>query len=185
MRKSKDGKKGGREEKQVVVMFIPMTEGSGLKKDLQELEERSNFTEKVRYVETVGPSVASSLVKQDPWMEACGRPGCWTCQEQPGSCMKKGLVYLIDCKTCHEEGKKTLYIGETARSSFDRGNEHLVAIKKMNNESPLVEHQLNNHPDTDPKFGMKIEGFYRGPLQRQTREGQLISEYCKGPLMNR
>ena len=34
----------------------------------------------------------------------------------------------------------------------------------MNKESPLVEHQLDSHPDTDPKFGMKIEGFYRGPL---------------------
>ena len=82
-------------------------------------------------------------------------------------------------------GENTLDIGETARSNFDKGKEHWVAIQKMNKESPLVEHQMNNHPRSDTKFGMKIEGFYRGPLQCQTREGQLISEYCKGPLMNR
>ena len=46
-----------------------MTGGRGLKKDLQEMEQNSWFHEKVKYVETVGPTVAVSLLSQDPWME--------------------------------------------------------------------------------------------------------------------
>ena len=89
------------------VLFCPYTPGSKLKKDLQEMEERQRFGEKIKFVETVRPTVASKLVSQDPWMEPCGRPSCWTCDEQPGKCMKKGLVYRISCQTCTAEGEKS------------------------------------------------------------------------------
>ena len=32
---------------------------------------------------------------------------------------------------------------------------------------------------------MKVEGFYRRPLYRQTREGQLIADFTGGTLLNR
>ena len=99
--------------------------------------------------------------------------------------MKKGLVYKITCQICQEAGSKTLYIGETSRTSFDRGSEHLTAIKKNNKESPLMEHHLECHSSQEPKFKMEVEGYYRRPLYRQTREGQLIADHSEGTLLNR
>ena len=42
-----------------VVMFIPYTPMSKLKKSLQEMEENLKFLDKVRYVETIGPTIES------------------------------------------------------------------------------------------------------------------------------
>merc|ERR1711954_427636 len=119
-------------------------------------------------------------------MAPCGRDLCWTCNSgQPGKCLKKGLVYKIICSTCQEEGARTEYIGETSRSSFHRGWEHQVAIQKRSKESPLIEHWEEAHKNQEPRFSMKVEGYYQQPLYRQTREGQLISDYQGGTLLNR
>ena len=101
-------------EKETVVMFIPYTPQGALRRDLNEMEKSLTFSEKVRYVETVGPTVANRLCSQDPMGAPCQRDGCWTCQSgKAGNCMKKGLVYKITCQICQEAGSKTLYIEET------------------------------------------------------------------------
>ena len=49
--------------------------------------------------------------------------------------------------TCKTEGSRnTVYLGETARTMFDRGEEHLRAMNNMNEESPMVEpaHDVQN-----------------------------------------
>ena len=166
-------------------MFIPYTPQGILKKQLTEMENTLNFREKVRYVETLGPTIANKLCSQDPLMAPCDRENCWTCMSgEAGKCMKKGLVYIISCQTCQSPGEKSQYIGETSRASFDRGREHLLAIQK-DKESPLIEHWEEAHPEVDPNFSMKIEGFYKRPLYRQTREGQLIADFAGGNLLNR
>ena len=78
--------------------------------------------------------------------------------------MKKGLVYKIRRHICQEAGEKTQYIGETSRNSFDRGREHLLALKKMNKESPLAEDHLECHPNKEPNFKVEVEGHHRPPL---------------------
>ena len=91
----KDRKKGKKraneDEKQETVMFIPYTQGSELKRKLQEMEESISMSNRWRYMEEAGASIASKLVSQDPWKLPCGRESCWTCAEQPGKCMKKGV----------------------------------------------------------------------------------------------
>ena len=47
-------------DKQTVVMFIPMTERGGLKKNIQEMGLNTKFIEKIKFVETLVPSVAAS-----------------------------------------------------------------------------------------------------------------------------
>ena len=61
---------------------------------------------------------------------------------------------------CKEKGVDTQYYGESARTSFDRGVEHLTALEKMNLESPLVEHHVHDHPQEGPKFEMKVKSFH-------------------------
>ena len=42
-----------------------------------------------------------------------------------GSCTKEGANYENDCITCRTQGKIRRYYGETSRSTYQRGKEHL------------------------------------------------------------
>ena len=64
---SKRRKRRSEETTPEAVMFIPTTPEGRLKRDLQEMEKGLGFRTTVKYVETVGTSVANSLVKRDPW----------------------------------------------------------------------------------------------------------------------
>ena len=141
--------------------------------------------DKVKYVEMVGQSNGSQLIRQDPWMMHCGRDSCLTCLEQPGTCMKKGVIYRFTCKICLSLGKKMDYVGESYRSSWDRAQEHLTALRNKDMESPLWEHHQESHPNMDHNFSIKLVAKCKKPLQTQTLEGLLVSQAKEGTLRNR
>ena len=86
---------------------------------------------------------------------------------------------------CKEENKETLYFGESARTCFDRGLEHQSAIDKLDKESPLVEHHVEDHPDHAPWFSMKLKSVHNQPLHRQCEEAHLIEGFSGFKIMNR
>ena len=126
-----------------------------------------------------------ALGRVDPWALDCGRTNCFPCKSEPGKCSIQGVVYQITCVICKEKGVETQYYGESARTCFDRGVEHLTALEKMNLESPLVEHHFQDHPQEDPKFEMKAKSFHDKPLHRQCEEAHLIEAYTGDKIMNR
>ena len=67
---------------------------------------------------------------------------------------------------------------------WDRRQEHITALEGENKESPLFENMEESHRDMDPEFKLKIVGFYKKPLQRQTMEGLLIGKAKEGTYMN-
>ena len=77
----------------------------------------------------------------------------------------------MTCMHCLEKGKKAQYIGETGRTPFDRGLEHLNTIRRGDEESPLVEHHQKTHPEVQPRFRMEVIDFPKTNLQRQVKEG--------------
>ena len=92
----------------------------------------------MRYVERGGTTVERLIHTKDPWAGTCARPDCFLCTTgKPGSCMKQGIVYKISCITCLDADRKTDYIGETARTSYDRGTEHLDALRGGQEAIPL------------------------------------------------
>ena len=99
--------------------------------------------------------------------------------------MTQCIVYEIDCKICQRAGLEVKYYGETARTSFDRGIEHLNALDKQNKESPLVEHQEEDHPNVPPEFEMRVKSIHPRPLQRQTEEAFLIDSFKGHKILNR
>ena len=54
----------------------------------------------------------------------------------------------------------------------------------MNIESPLVEHHVDDHPQEDPWFEMKIKSSHDKPLHRQCEEAHLIETF-QGDKMNK
>ena len=62
-----------------------------------------------------------------------------TCKGSPGVCILKGVVYQCTCNVCEAEGKNAKYFGETARSMYERIQEHKKLIEKKSQESPVIE----------------------------------------------
>ena len=112
------------------VLFVPFTPGGELRKELQQIDRKVTSTKngQIRVVEKLGNTLIQSLGNQAPWRgESCGRSECWPCRSKPGSCRKHNINYSITCMTCHEEGKKQIYWGESHRSGWDRALDHQKA----------------------------------------------------------
>ena len=82
-------------------------------------------------------------------------------------------------------GIETQYFGESARINFNRGADHLTALEKMDKESPLVEHHMEDHHGQDPWFEMKVKSVHDKPLHRQCEEAHLIENFSGQKIMNR
>ena len=133
--------------------------------------------------------------------EPCGRPRCLLCRtkEEQGKtnsqdCRRRNVVYETTCMTCSErqdkeveekygkEGKKKveaekkkikrfLYIGESNRSVYERGVEHLNDIPGCKTSSHMLRHLLYQHEEEEAdwdqvRFGMRILRTSRAAMQR-------------------
>ena len=152
-------------------IFIPHTQGSKLKKELTEMERVLQNRGKIKYVEYLGVSAVNAVGRKDPWSSHCGRQDCLPCKSKPGRCGKMGVIYTITCMKCKLEGKEIKYIGESGRTGYDRGIEHGSMMRKMDPESPMVEHGSTEHEGEELQFEMEIKEVHPMPFQRQSREG--------------
>ena len=106
---------------------------------MQECDDRyreGTKEKKFKFVERGGTSLLNLLCRNNPWANrSCEREECLVCMSNEegkgGSCEKESVVYCIDCKRCkEEEGKIAEYWGETARTAFLRGGEHIKGLKE-------------------------------------------------------
>ena len=71
------------------------------------------------------------MCRNNPWgNRKCERENCLCCpyskEGKGGTCRREGVVYTIVCIKCEGEGKKAEYWGETSRTGYERGEEHLT-----------------------------------------------------------
>ena len=97
-----------------------------LKKRLQERDAKmveAMGVRKVKFVERGGRSIQGILCQSNPWKaKQCGGRDCMVCKtEAKGDCRVESVVYQVDCAKCEKEGKRSVYIGETGRSAWERG----------------------------------------------------------------
>ena len=163
------------------VLFVPQTPFGKLAEMIRQAEtELSRICgDNVKVVERAGKSLEHTLVKSRPWRAThCGRVQCLTCQDDKkvGQCTKRNLTYETSCQSCKLGGKEAIYIGETARSTYERGVEHLLDYKSAKPESHMSCHADEAHQGEDkPAFGMRILRQHKSPLYRQVHEAILIS----------
>ena len=169
------------------VFFVPHTPEGQLRKQFMEVERRMQSKRgKIKYVESMGLTIGQKLSRKDPWGNHCGRTKCMPCMEKPGRCTREGVIYVMTCRKCEEAGDKVQYVGESARTAFDRGSEHLEALRKGNQESPLVEHNKEAHKGEPSMFKMEVVAYPRSNLQRQALEASMIQSKSAGTkLLNR
>ena len=93
--------------------------------------------------------------------------------KEGGGCKKVGVVYRIECKKCKEKGILAEYWGETARTAYERGKEHLAGMKGKVEANSLWKHSIIHHEgelaEEDLKMGVVEQ--HRSPLTRQVHEG--------------
>ena len=167
------------------LVMVPHTPSSELKSRINKIEMGLRNLTRFKYVEEMGRTIREMVVRKDPDPKHCGRSNCFTCKEKPGACMRAGIVYRITCMTCKQGGQDTVYIGESARTSWDRGVEHLYALEKGNLESPLVEHAEEDHPQAPRDFKMEVLQFTSRNLIRQATEAMQIRKHRNSKVINR
>ena len=82
-------------------------------------------------------------------------------------------MYEGRCLTCKDKGKDSVYIGESSRSGYVRGRQHLEAIRdhSRNQNNAFAKHIREEHEGREANFRLDIIKYHRTPLERQIREG--------------
>ena len=144
---------------------------------------------KLKIVERGGSKLEDLLHRSDPSQgQDCERQGCLLCSTKlktgkntSQDCSKRNLVYKTYCITCRnrdtekieqefgqdkkrlkeELGKMRLhlYVGETSRSSFERGQEHQKDMRQLKPASNILRHALDQHEGetlSSIEFGMEV-----------------------------
>ena len=172
---------------------------------------------KIKIVERAGTKLEDILTKADPWQGAdCARERCLLCstKQKTGKnltqdCFRRNSVYETWCITCLERDKKNVemqagedtklqkeleknirvhkYIGETNRSVFERGWEHLNDYHNLSTKSHMLKHAVEMHPQEDLKaiqFGMKVVRYTKSAFDRQICESVEIQGSRNHHLLN-
>ena len=82
--------------------------------------------------------------------------------------------------------KEVRYVGESARSPYERGKEHLADFKNLSTKSHMLKHQIIYHKELKSvKFKMEILEFHTTAFSRQIHEAVQIDLVSKsGAIMN-
>jgi hypothetical protein len=178
------------------------------------LQEMTGF--RLKIVERSGTKLENVLAKADPWQgQDCGRD-CLLCltkqrtgKQTTQDCTRRSIVYESWCMTCLERDTKLAeeqaggdmnklkrlkeqiklykYVGESARSLFERSWEHVADYRNLSTKSHMLKHAVEMHPEeelNDIKFGIKITKTAKTSFERQIFESVEIQENRHHHLLN-
>ena len=79
------------------------------------------------------------------------------------------------------------YLGETHRSMYERGWEHMNDMARMGSESHMLKHLVSNHENEDfsqVRFGMKAVQYCSTSFSRQIKEVTILKEKSRHDILN-
>ena len=182
------------EKPPTAVLFVPRTHEGELAQLLREAEKQLQqfCNSKVKIVEETGEMAKSLVHRANHWAGGdCGRQTCMACTtgdtEKSGDCRRRGVTYLTECRKCLAEGRKVRYLGETARTCYERGIEHQRDAVTEKELSHINGHREDKHPEDHPGeklFSMRVVRTHRSALTRQIEEAVLIANSQGVELLN-
>ena len=125
---------------------------------------------------------------------------CETSQETKGvksqDCSKRNILYETWCQDCKQADEDEAiikgddpkkiplykYLGESARSGFERGTEHMEDRRLLDTGSHMIKHLLDRHRGEnfdDIKFRMRVLRYHRSAYERQIHESVAIQTQRK------
>ena len=79
----------------------------------------------------------------------------------------------------------SVYVGETAKSLYERGKEHWYSFKIQAEDSHILKHhQLHHGGEGEPQFHLRPVRFFRTALTRQIHEAVRIQRYGEDIVLN-
>ena len=91
-----------------------------------------------------------------------------------GRSKTKSVTYVTSCRLCKTQGKQTIYIGESGRSLYERGGEHIKnSMGEGKAKSHIKDHYRESHPGEEigpESFRYDVTGSYYSALDRQMAE---------------
>ena len=172
---------------------------------------------RLKMVEKAGDKLEDLLTKSNPWQGLdCGRHNCILCETKlktdknmSQDCHTRNLVYSTWCMTCLKKDeedaerrgngdaclvrklkgkiRKHLYIGESSRSMYERGLEHLGDVEALKPSSHMLRHMLEMHKGeerSEIEFGCRVMKFTRSSCSRQVLESVLIQNHRDHNILN-
>ena len=196
-RKSFKRSKSTTQKKIKSVLFVPRTERGELLRRLREEESKlADITGyRVKLVERSGTQLARILCQRNPWAgQDCGRPDCLVCGDSEvggGDCRRRNITYVTTCVSCVQKQKEdktgkepARYIGESCRSAYERGKDHLEGYLHCREDSHMAKHRILEHPGEEVTFKMKVLAKHKSAFERQVTEAVLIEVMDDGSLLN-
>ena len=173
------------------VLFVPITKGGKLLKEMKKREEEinKNCDERIKIVEGGGVKMKDLLVVKNPFPNTvCEMRKCVLCKNNTKEikipCNTNNVGYRLVCETCEDKGFQKIYEGETARSARTRGAEHMRDFNKGKLDSAMYKHKQNEHEGEEIKYRMEITKKFRDPLTRQANEAVRITSRKKNEILN-
>ena len=77
-----------------------------------------------------------------------------------------------------------MYIGESARSGYERGREHLDDYLHGREDSHMAKHRMLEHPGEEVNFKMKVLAKHISAFERHVKEAVLIEVADEKRLLN-
>ena len=190
-RKTNWYKTGDKELEYKSVLFVPITKGGKLLKEMKKREEEinRNSDERIKIVEGGGVKMKDLLVVKNPFPNTvCEMRKCVLCENKTTeikiACNTNNVGYQLVCETCEDNGFQKIYEGETARSARTRGAEHRRDFNKGKADSAMFKHKQNEHGGEEIKYRMEITKKFRDPLTRQANEAVRITTRKKNEILN-
>ena len=122
------------QESQVSAPLILDPTAGSMTRDMREVCRRFELVTGMRVaVQERAGRANKSLARSEPLKrKKCGREDCFVCNTGKGNCEKNSIGYEVRCETCHLDGRKSVYEGETGKNGYTRGAEHEDALRLKN-----------------------------------------------------
>ena len=104
-----------------------------------------------------------------------------------GDCESESVNYTIECLECKKKGVQVEYVGETSRTIYERGKQHLGDLVGKVAGKPLWEHCKEDHEGEIRQewFKMNLTQKHRTALQRQIKEALSIEGSMADIILNK
>ena len=196
------------------VLFCPSTPRGELAQRMREVtnEVSERHGMKVKVVERGGVSISNQLMRRKDRNRCRNGEECIVhANGGKGDCNIEGVVYRGTCLTCKESGPSSkpnvngeivriperqrrsvnsVYFGETSKSCFARGKQHLQCLENpespSNRSNAFVRHREDFHRDETERvlYRVDVVKSFKRPLERQVWEGVEIHSSSAGVQMN-
>ena len=104
--------------------------------------------------------------------------------ERPTTSSQEGVCYAISCDRCANQGVAATYYGESSRTPYLRGREHLQGQTRHLEENPLYKHDVVHHLGVKGGYSMRVLRRHKAPLSRQLHEATEIELSKDKIIMN-